>query len=277
MDKREAHMTSGETAQGIGIIGGTGWLGAAITRALLSSNFVDPNALWISNRSGRRDGFEAWPDVRFTTDNQELVAACSTVLLSVLPQDFSGVAVDARGCLVISVMAGASVEAIARYTGAERIVRALPNAAAEIELSYTPWFAAPAVTAEDREFVQSLFGTCGRADEVPVEDQIDYFSALTGPGPAFVAFYMDAMIQHAVGRGVDPEIAERAIRQLIHGAGTMLAASDLSPAQTVRVFIDYAGITAVGLNAFQDSNLSRDIGRGIDAAYQKAKAGMIGG
>ncbi len=107
-------MARSETAQGIGIIGGTGWLGAAIGRALLSSNFVDPDALWVSNRSGRRDGFEAWPDVRFTTDNQELVDACSTVLLSVLPQDFSGVAVAARGRLVISVMAGASVEAIAR-------------------------------------------------------------------------------------------------------------------------------------------------------------------
>jgi pyrroline-5-carboxylate reductase len=267
-------MTGGESAQGIGIIGGTGWLGAAIARALLSSNFVDPNALWISNRSGRREGFEAWPDVRFTTDNQELVNACPTVLLSVLPQDFGGVAVDARGHLVISVMAGASVEVIAGHTGAERIVRALPNAAAEIELSYTPWFAAPAVTAEDKEFVQSLFGTCGRANEVPAEDQIDYFSALTGPGPAFVAFYMDAMIQHAVGRGVEPEIAERAIKQLFRGAGTMLAASDLSPARTVQVFIDYAGTTAVGLNAFQTSSLSENIGCGIDAAYRKAKAGM---
>ncbi len=270
-------MASGETAQGVGIIGGTGWLGAAIARALLSSNFVDPKALWISNRSGRRDGFEAWPDVRFTIDNQELVSACSTVLLSILPQDFGSVAVDARGRLVISVMAGAPVEVIARRTGAERIVRALPNAAADINLSYTPWFAAPAVTAEDKEFVQSLFGTCGRADEVPAEDQIDYFTALTGPGPAFVAFYADAMIQHAARRGIDPEIAERAVRQLFHGAGAMLAASELSPAQTVRVFIDYAGTTAAGLNAFQASNLSQDIEHGIDAAYRTAKTGMTGG
>ncbi len=270
-------MSSGKMAQGIGIIGGTGWLGAAIARALLSSNFVDPNALWISNRSGRRDSFEAWPDVRFTTDNQELVDACSTVLLSVLPQDFGGVAVDARGRLVISVMAGAPVEAIVRCTGAERIVRALPNAAAEINLSYTPWFATPAVTAEDRELVRRLFGTCGRADEVPAEDQIDYFTALTGPGPAFVAYYLDAMIQHAMRRGVDPEIAERAVTQLFHGAWALLDASDLSPAQTVRVFVDYAGTTAAGLNAFQASSLSQNIGCGIDAAYQKAKTGMTEG
>ena len=267
-------MAGGETARGIGIIGGTGWIGAAIAHALLSSDFIDPNALWISNRSGRHDGFEAWPGIKFTTDNQELVDACSTVLLSVLPQDFGRVAADARGRLVISVMAGASVEAIARYTGAERIVRSLPNAAAEIKLSYTPWFAAPAVTAEDKEFVQSLFGTCGRADEVPAEDQIDYFTALTGPGPAFVAYYVDAMIQHAVRRGVDPEIAERAVKQIFLSAGTMLEASELSPAQTVRVFIDYAGTTAAGLNAFQTSSLSENIGRGIDAAYQKAKTGM---
>ena len=62
----------------LGMIGGTGWLGASIARRLLSSGCVVPERLWLSNRSGRRDGFEDWPAVTITPDNNALVAACKT-------------------------------------------------------------------------------------------------------------------------------------------------------------------------------------------------------
>lgn len=255
----------------IGLVGGSGWLGSAIGRALLSSGFVAPDDLWISNRSGRRSGFDDWPHINFTTESQELVDACGIVVLSVLPQDFSALAIDARDRLVVSVMAGANVRAIAAQTGAERIVRAMPNAAAEVRLSYTPWYATDPVTTEDRDVVQGMFESCGRADRVPVEDQIDYFTALTGPGPAFLAFFADAMIQHAAGAGVDPRIAERAVHQLFRGGSVLLADSTESPAEIVQTFVDYAGTTAAGLEAMRNCALAEDIGRGIEAAYTSAK------
>jgi pyrroline-5-carboxylate reductase len=269
-------MASRPISRDIGIIGGTGWLGKAIGRALVTSGFIDPAALWVSNRSGRMQGYEDWPGVRFTTSNEELVDHCAAVLVSVLPQDFGSLDADLSGRLVISVMAGASVQVIARHTGARRIIRALPNAAAEVRLSYTPWYATGEVTAEEGDFVQALFETCGQADRVPSEDQIDYFTALTGPGPGFIAFYADAMIQHAASKGVEPATAERAVRQLFHGAGVMLARSSTTPGEIVRVFVDYTGTTAEGLRTFQASALAEDIGRGIDAAYRKARIDLTG-
>jgi pyrroline-5-carboxylate reductase len=269
-------MVSRTTPQNIGIIGGTGWLGKAIGRALLTSGFIDPAALWVSNRSGRTQGYEDWPGVRFTTNNEELVDNCAAVLMSVMPRDFGSVVADMSGCLVISVMAGTPVQVIMRQTGARRIIRALPNAAAEVRLSYTAWYATGDVKAEERELVQALFESCGQADRVPSEDQIDYFTALTGPGPGFIAFYADAMIKHALSRGVEPATAERAVRQLFHGAGVMLARSSAAPGEIVRVFIDYAGTTAEGLRTFQATALAEDIGRGLDAAYRKARLDLTG-
>ena len=255
----------------IGIIGGTGWLGGGIARSLLANGTTQPTQLWLSNRTGRRTGFEIWKEVKVTQDSQILVDACDTLVLSVPPDNFRELRIIADEHLVISVMAGISVTAIAAATGAKRIVRALPNAMAEIGMSYTPWFAAPAVTDADREQVESLFNACGKTDEVPDEDQIDYFTGLTGSGVAFPALFAQTMIDDAVARGVAAEVAERAVCQIFLGAGQVIAQSEQSPATLVQVFIDYDGTTAAGLRSMRESSLGEEVSTGLQAAYEKAK------
>ena len=73
------------TANSVGIIGGSGMLGRAIARALLEREVVYPANLWISNRSGRLTGFEAWENINVTDDNKRLADACRTIILSVPP------------------------------------------------------------------------------------------------------------------------------------------------------------------------------------------------
>ena len=255
----------------IGIVGGSGALGSAIGHALLRDRFVTSERLWISNRSGNASGFEEWPDTRFTTRNQELVDACQIVLLSVPPHLASSLGIEAEDRLVISVMAGVSIKLIEQETGARRVVRAMSSPAAELGLAYSPWCASGAVSDEDRDRVRGLFDACGLTDEVPSEEQIDRFTALTGPVPGFVAYYANCMVEYAVKHGIDPAIADRAMRQLFHASGVMLAESEASPGEHVREMIAYAGTTAAGLKAMKASPLAASIEQGLEAAYQKAQ------
>lgn len=255
----------------VGVIGGSGQLGGAIARAWLRSGCVAPERLWISNRSGNAAGFEEWSGVTFTTRNQDLVDACDVVLLSVPPHLAADLNIEARECLVLSVMAGLDVAAIGRHTGAARVVRAMSNPAADIALAYSPWHAGPGVSDDDRKVVRRLFQACGETDEVPDEDQIDRFTALTGPVPGFVAYFADCMVAHAVSRGIEREVANGAIRQLFKASGTMLADSAASPRERVEDMIAYAGTTAAGLEAMRASALSSCIDQGLDAAYEKAR------
>ncbi len=255
----------------IGIVGGSGALGSAIAHALLRDRFVAPERFWISNRSGKASGFEKWPGTQFTTRNQELVDACQIVLLSVPPHLASSVGINAENRLVISVMAGVSIEQIEQQTRAQRIVRAMSSPAAEIGLAYSPWCASASVSDEDRDWTRGLFDACGLTDEVPNEEQIDLFTALTGPVPGFVAYYADCMVQYAVKHGIDPTIADRAMRQLFHASGIVLAKSETSPGEHVREMIAYAGTTAAGLEAMKVSTLAASIEQGLDAAFQKAR------
>lgn len=259
------------TAHSIGIIGGTGQLGSAIAHGLLRNQFMTPERLWISSRSGNTAGFEEELGIRFTMRNQDLVDACRIVIVSVPPHLASTVGVNAEDRLVISVMAGVSMAQIEQQTHTRRVVRAMSNPAAEIGLAYSPWCASADLADEDREWTRRIFEACGQTDEVPDEDQIDHFTALTGPVPGFVAYYADCMVAYALKNGIDPVIADRAIRQLFHASGVVLAESKPSPGEHVRDMIDYAGTTAAGLKAMKASPLATSIEQGLAAAYQKAQ------
>jgi pyrroline-5-carboxylate reductase len=255
----------------IGVIGGAGWLAGALLRPALAKGVVAAEDLILSSRRPTIAGFEAWPGIRTTSDNAALAADAEIVILSVRPEDLDGVAADLAGKLVISVMARMPMADIARRFGCDRIVRTMPNASAEQSLSFTPWHAAPAATREDRSFVPAFFGASGMAREVPREADIDYFTGLTGSGFAFPALMARAMIEHAVGNGIAPDLADSAVRQLMLGAGTYVAVSPDSAAEIVRAFIDYRGTTAAGLNAMIENGSDVAVKAGLDAAWRKAR------
>jgi pyrroline-5-carboxylate reductase len=255
----------------IGIIGGSGWLGSAIAEAGIASGTVDPTRLILSGRSERRGAAEM-PGVRWTSDNRQLVQGSDVVVLSVRPEQFPGVDIEARAKLVVSVMAGVPARAIAERTGADEVVRAMPNAAAGIRRSFTPWYATPPVSPESKRIVQTLFDACGEAAEVPLEAHIDYCVGMTGSGAAFPALLAQAMIAHAVAQGLPLDFAERAAKGVVAGASQLLAGDQGDPAQIVQAMIDYRGTTAAALQTMIDRGFTDAVAAGLEAAAAKAAA-----
>lgn len=252
----------------IGIIGGAGWLGTALARALVGSGTVSAERLTCSYRSRKPDD-----DLGciWTKDNGELVARSDIVVLSVRPADWKAVDLDAAGKLVISVMAGVTVDDLRKRTGSTRIARALPNAAAEIGYSYTPFFLASR-EPEDRDLVCRLFLSCGQVDAVPEEEHIDYLTGLSGSGAAFPALLAEAMTNDALRHGLPPDVARRAARQVIVGAGRLQEFNGQSPAETVKAFLDYKGTTAAAISAMREHGFDEAVAAGLNAALRKAQA-----
>ncbi|MBK5300627.1 MULTISPECIES: pyrroline-5-carboxylate reductase family protein [Gammaproteobacteria] len=253
----------------LGIIGGTGWLGRATAEALLESSFIKPDHLLISNRSGVST-FE--PGVKLLADNQQLVDLSDIVVLSIRPEQFRELQINARGKLVISLMAGVSAAAISAATGADAIVRAMPNAAVEIRQSFTPWYCVGNLVERDREWVQRLFECVGAADELPDEDGIDYLSALSGTGPAFPAMLQMALTNQAVAAGIPLAIAQRAAQGVMVGGGQMLANRD--PRQMIESLMAYRGVTAAALQSMADQDIESIVGRAVQAGAEVARRGL---
>lgn len=251
----------------LGIVGGAGWLGRAIARAVLDAGFTTPEALTLSYRRAEPTGFAG---VRLTRDNQDLADRSDVILLSVRPDDWPAAGFDAPGRLVVSVMAGIGLSALSARHHTARVIRALPNAAAEVGASYTPFVAAPAAEAGDRALARRIFETCGLVDEVASEGELDYLSGLTGTGPAYPALMATAMVEDAIARGLDPAIARRAVTTLFAGAGRLMEARGEDPASTVETFMAYRGVTAAGLEAMRTAGLENAVRKGLSAAFGKA-------
>ncbi len=252
----------------VGIIGGAGWLGSAMAKSFIASGAVSAGQLTCSYRSGKP---EHAVDCAWTRDNAELVGRSDIVILSVRPGDWDVVEIDAGSRLVISVMAGVTAEDIAGRTKAARVARALPNAAAEIGYSYTPFFLASS-RPSDGEIVNELFRSCGMVDAVAEEGHIDYFTGMSGSGAAFPALLAEAMMNDAIGRGVPAAIARRAAQQVLVGAGRLQEHDGASPDETVKAFVDYKGTTAAGIAAMREHGFDAAVGAGLDAALHKAQA-----
>ncbi|WP_152048381.1 pyrroline-5-carboxylate reductase family protein [Aureimonas psammosilenae] len=258
----------------IGIVGGEGWLGNAIASAAVESGTVDPSRLTVSGRGKR--GALPIGNAHRTIDNAELAARSDVIVLSVRPDQFGDIDIDAAGKLVISVMAGVPARAIAERTGAAQVVRSIPNAAAAIKRSFTPWFALETVTPENRALVQQLFESCGTAAEVSDESHIDYCAGMTGTGAAFPALLAEALVAHAVSQGLPRPFAEKAARSLLTDASQLFAGPDGDTARIVKEMIDYRGMTAAALQTMLDQGFNQAVGAGLDAGLAKGAAMAAG-
>lgn len=251
----------------IGIVGGAGWLGSAFARALILKGIVQPEGLWLSYRStpSRQPEGTNW-----TTDNQELTDNCDIVIVSVRPQDFDALKIDAAGKLVISVMAGITLERISAHVNSDRVVRAIPNAGADVMKSYTPWIASNTVRSDEKAHVKTILAACGDAPELSDELHIDYFVGLTGSGPAFPALLMAAMEADAVGHGIDRAIAREAVCALWIGMGRLWETQAQKPGDVVETFLNYRGTTAAAIEAMRTAGFDRAVSEGLQAAFQKS-------
>jgi pyrroline-5-carboxylate reductase len=250
----------------IGLIGGNGWIGGALARAIVDAGLLPPSRLTLSCRRAHPD----WPSgATWTHDNQALVDGTDVVILSVRPQDWPQIDISASGRLVVSVMAAIPIRAIVGRTGSARVVRALPNAAIEVGKSYTPWTVSPAVTAEDRSNIRAIFGCCGVEDEVPREADIDYLTGHSGTGPAYPALLAAAMMRDAVAHGLPERVARRAVVGLLIGTGRILEKTGENPADTVAAFVNYRGVTAAGIEAMLAGGFQELISAGLSAALTK--------
>lgn len=254
----------------LGIIGGTGWLGGAIAKALLEQALVPAGNLVISNRSGSHP--LARQGVCLATDNQALVTRSDVVIIAVRPEHFAGLDIDATGKTVVSLMAGITAQAIAAQTSASTIVRAMPNAAVEIRQSFTPWFCWGEVSEATKELMQRLFESVGTAVEVREEGFIDYLSALSGTGPALPALLMTALTNQAVAAGLPADIAQLAARNVVVNSSQLLQSHDAL--EMIDALVAYRGVTAAALQSMIGSRFEEHVGRALQAGAAVARKGL---
>lgn len=253
----------------VGLIGATGWLGSALGKHLLERGIVAPGDLTLLNRSGPRADYHGCSSVNWAGDVAGLVAQSDVIVVSVRPGDWSGLGLRAEGKLLISFMAGMDFSRLAESGG--RIVRAMPNAAAEIGASYSPFWPGPGVTEGDKSLVRRVLSAIGTTDELPDERQIDLMTALPGSGAAYPTLMALAMVDFMRSQGVSEDVAWRASEAAVCGGARMLMPDIRASETLLAAYRDYRGTTAAGLEAAEAAGFSASIAAALKAAAEAAR------
>lgn len=252
----------------IGIIGATGWLGSALGIRLLEQGLVAPPDLTLLNRSGKAGPYAACAGVTFAPDLAALVAASDVIVVSVRPETWPDLHLRAPGRLVMSFMAG--IGAAALGASGARILRAMPNAAADIGASWTPWWASDAITEADRAMTRRILSAIGDEEEIPREDHIDLMTAVPGSGAAYPALMAQAMAQYLAEQGLPEATAWRAAGAAVSGGARLLEGDASRARDLLAAYLDYRGTTAAGLQAAEAAGFSAAIRAAIKAAARKS-------
>jgi pyrroline-5-carboxylate reductase len=256
---------------GAGQMGGAlvrGWLDAIRRGGGLRLTVIEPNF----DPALERD-LEAAGAVLNPQDG----AAADVVVLAVKPQTFVDVTASARpfigpSTLILSVMAGVTIPAIARAFEHERVVRAMPNTAGQIGQGITAFVCAGACTDADRALAAQLLEPLGPVEPIPNERLMDVVTAVSGSGPAYVFLLAEVLAAAAEAEGLDRDTAGRLARQTVAGAGALMLQSGEAPSALRKQVTSPGGTTQAALDVLQASDgLGPVMRRAVAAAAQRSR------
>ncbi len=256
---------------------GCGVMGEAIASALLRTELVGVHQLTGGEPNPkRRSELQAKLGLTLTADNREAIQGADLVVLAVKPQSLDLVIRDlagqlAPGQVVLSIVAGATIERLSRGLQHAAIVRSMPNTPAQIGYGATVWYPAPAVDESGQLLVEAVLETMGLAIRVDSEDAIDMATALSGTGPAYVFLIMEALIDAGVHLGFPRTIAEQLVQQTLLGSVLFAQESGRHPAELRNMVTTPGGTSAAALYEMERGGLRTVIARAVWAAYRRAQ------
>jgi pyrroline-5-carboxylate reductase len=198
------------------------------------------------------------------------------IILAVKPQDISLLYPVIKPYMredqiVLSIMAGIRIADIKRHSGAARVVRAMPNLPCQVGGGVTAYFASEEVPDKDIAFIQLLLETTGLALALDDEVRLDAVTAVSGSGPAYVFYFMEAMIRAAMQMGFDRNTATQLTIQTFAGSVELFRANDISCSEWINRVSSKGGTTEAAIEIFNRHDLSNAIGKGVLRAEQRAK------
>lgn len=210
-----------------------------------------------------------------SADAKTAAANAGCIVLAVKPQQMREVATALapalKGQLVISIAAGIRGGDLARWLGpAAQIVRAMPNTPALVSAGITGLYAAPGVSSTQRSDAESILGAVGATFWVDHEKDLDAVTAVSGSGPAYVFYFIEALEQAGLELGLSPETARQSALATFAGA-VKLATMDTADPATLRARVtSKGGTTERAIGALDEAAVKMAFIRAVRAAADRA-------
>jgi pyrroline-5-carboxylate reductase len=258
----------------VGFVGG-GNMAESLIAGLLRKGFPAADIGVAEIRAGAREHLaQGYGVATFERMTDEFLAT-DVVVLAVKPQQLRGVCEEFAGRLdtqvVLSIAAGIRSTDISRWLrGYGRVVRAMPNTPALIGAGIAGLYAPAGVTANERKHSEAILGAVGEVVWVEAEGNLDAITAVSGSGPAYVFYFIEALQEAGRELGLDAQAARRLALHTFHGASRLALESGEEAAALRARVTSPGGTTQAAIAHMDEQAVRRHIMDAVRAAADRA-------
>jgi pyrroline-5-carboxylate reductase len=259
----------------IGFVGG-GHMASALIGGLLGKGFAPGQLQVVEVSEEARQRLQQRFGIDARTALDPGFTACECIVLATKPHELRDVAASLSGSmhhqLVISIAAGIRTSDLSRWLGGyRRIVRAMPNTPAVLGCGMSALYAAPAANASERNLAESILSAVGETLWLTDEDAVDAVTAVSGSGPAYVYYFIEALEEAARRQGLDAAAARQLTLQTVLGAARV-ASECPEDATTLRARVTSSGgTTERAIQSLEAAGLKEIVARAVDAAAERSR------
>lgn len=252
---------------------GAGAMAEAIIAGILQQQILTKEQVFVTNKSDeqRLKILKDTYNIQCLTNKEKVVQGADIIVLSMKPQDVEIAIADIKSYispdqLIVSVVAGVSTERINELLEQDiQIIRVMPNTSASVGESATALSLGTYANAEHLEKAEMLFKTIGQTVVVDEKD-MHIVTAISGSGPAYIYYLVEAMELAAIDAGCDEETANKLIVQMIKGASRMLETSEKPAEQLRKEITSPEGTTEAGLKELASHNFQEAVQSCVEKA-----------
>ncbi len=245
----------------IGIIG-AGVMGSIFIEYLVKSKTVSRSQIIVADHAD---------------DKKTLVDKSQILILAVKPQDFKKLSQELRKTnlndshIIISIMAGIDIKTIQKSLGVKKVIRAMPNLPAKIGQSITVWKSSSQVLQKEKRYVKKVLKSLGTEIEVDKERLIDFSTAVSGSGPAYVFLFQELIMAAAQDLGMSKDLSYKLVNETFRGSINLQKELNISPEKLRKQVTSKKGTTASALEVFKKNKVDKIFKKAILSAFNRSQ------
>lgn len=256
---------------------GTGHMGGPYAQAMSRSDLLKNNQLFIYDRNhDKLTSLEKKGNLKSHLSLASCLPLAEIVFIAVKPHQTTDLFDEMRPYInpeqiFVSIMAGVKLLSIANGLGVKKIVRAMPNLPAKVGIGMTTFTATEAVPREELKVIEDLIDMTGRSFYVENEELIDASTAISGSGPAYVFYFIQALMEAALEMGFTEKESALLVSQTFKGAVELYTRSQLSTKEWIKQVCTKGGTTEAAVNKMRTEKIDKHIKQAAHVALNRAK------
>lgn len=253
---------------------GTGKMATALISYIYKSGLAESIIATNKDENALKKIKSRFKEIETTTSNAEAAKNSGILFICVKPQDMDivlhEIKNEIKNQLIVSIAAGIKIRHIESILGKKRVMRVMPNINCLVGEMAAGFSAGKYATKADIETVKTLLNCAGMAYFVN-EDLLDAVTAVSGSGPAFFAYLIDAIAKESIKKGLKKNIAYSLAAKTALGTGKLMLDKKLSAEEVISMVASKKGTTEAGLSILNKNKAAEILAKAVDAAYKRSK------